>query len=316
MTGTLELGPLDLRLVEIFCLVCEQKSFSKAAEHLRLSQPTVSSHIKTLERQVGASLLDRLGREVTPTPVGTLVYEHGRRIVEAKRALAEDLNRYLHRLEGQLHIGASTAPGDYLLASLIGEFRKMHPGIEVSLMIRDTAAILESLENGRIEIGFVGARRAADSALCFEEFSIADRLVLVAPVGSRWGEVNAIDLEQLRREPFVLREPGSGTRLVFEQHLEALGVSLRELNVVAELGSTAAVKQAVLAGIGLAVVSHLAIQQEVEAGLLKILGMPDLDPLERHFFQVTHTRRARSPLCDAFLQWLSLDHHRSLKKSI
>lgn len=299
-----DLEPLDLRLVEIFCLVCEQRSFSKAAERLRLSQPTVSSHIKTLERQVGASLLDRLGREVAPTRVGTLVYEHGRRIVEAKRALIEDLSRCLHRLEGQLHIGASTAPGDHLLASLIGELRREHPGIEISLMIRDTADILESLENGRIELGFVGARRAGDSSLRFEELALADRLVLVAPAGSRWDGVAAVGIEQLCREPLVVREPGSGTRLVFEQRLEALGRGLGELNVVAELGSTAAVKQAVLAGAGLAVVSRLAIQQEVGAGLLKVLAMPELDPLERRFFRVTHARRARSPLCEAFLQWL------------
>jgi LysR family transcriptional regulator, transcriptional activator of the cysJI operon len=304
LTGPLDPGPLDLRLVEIFCLVCEQRSFSKAAERLRLSQPTVSSHIKTLERQVGASLLDRLGREVTPTRVGILVYEHGRRIVEAKRALIEDLNRCLHRLEGQLHIGASTAPGDHLLASLIAELRTVYPGIEVSLMIRDTAAILESLENGRIELGFVGARRTGDSNLCFQELAMADRLVLVAPAGSRWDEVTEVGIEQLRREPLVVREPGSGTRLVFEQRLEKLGGSLHELNVVAELGSTAAVKQAVLAGAGLAVVSRLAIQHEIGAGLLKVLAMPDLDPLERRFFRVTNARRALSPLCEAFLQWL------------
>lgn len=294
---------VDLRLLEIFCHVCEKRSFSRAAEHLRLSQPTVSSHIRTLEQQVGTALLDRLGRDISPTRAGELLFQHGRRIMEAKRALTEDLDRFLNRLEGQLLIGASTIPGEYLLPPLIGELHSVHPRIETRLQIGDTLEILEKLSQGRVEVGFVGAQRGDIPDLQYQDFA-SDRLVLVAPT-RRWNGRTEIDLEEFFSEPVVLREPGSGTRTMFERRLEQLGRSPSELNIVAEMGSTSAVKQAVLAGLGLAVLSHLAVQAEVQAGLLKIVSLREVGPVERRFFTVIHARRARSPLSEAFLLWLS-----------
>lgn len=295
---------VDLRLLEIFCHVCEKRSFSRAAEHLRLSQPTVSSHIRTLEQQVGTTLLDRLGRDVSPTRAGELLYKHGRQIMEAKRALAEDLDRFLDRLEGQLPIGASTIPGEYLLPPLIGEFRSTHPRIETQLQIRDTMEVLEKLREGRIEVGFVGAQRGDIPDLQYQDFA-SDRLVLIAPANESWNGRAEIGFEEFCREPVVMREPGSGTRTMFERRLEQLGRGPSELDIVAEMGSTAAVKQAVLAGLGIAVLSHLAVQAEVRAGLLKIVSLREVCPIERRFFTAVHARRARSPLCDAFLLWLS-----------
>jgi DNA-binding transcriptional LysR family regulator len=295
---------MDLRLVEIFCHVCEEKSFSRAASRLRLSQPTVSSHIRTLERQVGAVLLDRPGRAVTPTRVGALLYEHGQRILEAKRALIEDLDRLLNRLEGQLPIGASTIPGEYLLAPLIGEFRAAYPRIEIKLRIRNTAEILGNVRNGRIELGFVGSRLAEFADLQFEDFG-ADRLVLVAPVKGKWDGRAEVGINELCRYPLIMREPGSGTRATFERRLEQLGRSPLALNVVAEMGSTSAVKQAVLAGIGLAVLSYLAVQSEVKAGLLRIVPIAELGTLERRFFTAIHAHKNRSPLGEALLAWLA-----------
>lgn len=294
---------MDLRLLEIFCHVCEERSFSRAAERLRLSQPTVSSHVRTFEQQVGATLLDRLGREVTPTRAGALLYEHGRRIMEAKRAMTEDLDRFLHRLEGQLGIGASTIPGEYLLPPLLGELRSAYPRIEVQLLIRDTAEILEKVRAGEIELGFVGARRGDIPDLEYRDFA-ADRLVLVTPADGRWSGVAEIGLEELCREPMVAREPGSGTRTFFERRLEQVGRGAGDLHIVAEMGSTSAVKQAVLAGLGVAVLSHLAVTFEARAGLLQVVELRDIGPLERRFFTVVHARRVRSPLCEAFLAWL------------
>jgi DNA-binding transcriptional LysR family regulator len=295
---------MDLRLLEIFCHVCEEKSFSRAAERLRLTQPTVSSHIRAFERQVGAVLLDRLGRVATPTRVGALVFEHGRRILEAKQALTADLSRLLNRLEGQLAIGASTIPGEYLLAPLIAEFCSAHPRIEIQLQIRDTAEILENLKDGRIEVGFVGARRSDVPEVQYQDFA-GDWLVLVAPAHGKWRERAEIGIEELCREPLVMREPGSGTRASFEQRLEQLGRSPGDLNVIAQMGSTSAVKQAVLAGMGVAILSHLAVQPEIRLGLLKTVALRELGPIERRFFMAVHARRARSPLAETLLTWLA-----------
>jgi DNA-binding transcriptional LysR family regulator len=295
---------MDLRLLEIFCHVYEERSFSKAAERLHLSQPTVSSHVKTLELQVGTTLLDRLGREVTPTRAGTLLYEHGRRIIEAKRLLAQQMDRYLNRLEGELLIGASTIPGEYLLVPLIGEFRAAFPGVEVKLLIRDSAEVLEGVEAGRLEVGFAGAKRALESDLHFQDFAV-DQLVLVAPARSKWDAAAEIGFEQLCREPLVVREPGSGTRMIFERRLAELGLDPGALQVAAEMGSTAAVKRAVQSGLGMAVISHLAVEDEVRAERMKVIDIREVGRLERHFYVVTHRRRARSALCDAWLSWLA-----------
>jgi DNA-binding transcriptional LysR family regulator len=295
---------MDLRLLEIFCLVCEEKSFSRAAERLRLSQPTVSSHVKRLERQVGATLLDRMAREVVPTRVGALLYEHGLRIVRAKRELMEQIDRYLNRLQGELLVAASTIPGEYLLVPIIGEFCALYPGIELRLLICDTLEVLESVDQGRVELGFAGGKRLTETNLAFQDFA-EDRLVLVAPADARWAKVTEIGLERLMREPLVVREPGSGTRMMFERRLEELGRDPRDLKVVAQVGSSSAIKRAVRTGLGLSVVSHLAVQDELRAGQLKVIDVREIGRLERRFFVVTHRARMRSPLGEALLAWLT-----------
>jgi DNA-binding transcriptional LysR family regulator len=295
---------MDLRLLEIFCCVYEEKSFSKAAQRLHLTQPTISGHIKSLEEYFGAPLFDRLGREIKPTRAGRLLYEHGRQIVEIKKLTMEGMGRFLNRLEGQLQLGASTIPGEYLLPPIIGRFREAHRHVQVSLMISDTKAIIKDVEDGRIEIGFVGAR-VPDRSLTFSEFA-KDQLILVAPTTPRWKQTSVISLDELKKEPLLIREPGSGTRIMFERKLDELGHHLEEFNVVAELGSTTAVKEAIKAGIGVSILSHLAVQTELAARLMKPIRLREIQTLEREFFAVVNAKRTRSPLCEVFLEHMNL----------
>ncbi|MBI3949539.1 MAG: LysR family transcriptional regulator [Acidobacteria bacterium] len=290
--------------MEIFCCVYEEKSFSKAAQRLYLTQPTISGHIKSLEEYFGTALFDRLGREIKPTRAGKLLYEHGRRIIEIKKIMVQGMSRFLNRLEGQLHLGASTIPGEYLLPSIIARFRGSHPTIQVSLMIRDTKAIIKDVEDGRVELGFVGAR-VPDRGLTFNEFA-TDRLILVVPMTPRWKKTNSISLNELKKEPLLIRESGSGTRLMFERKLNELGHNLEDFNIVAELGSTTAVKEAIKAKIGASILSHLAVQTELAAGLMKTIRIREIETLERDFFVVVNAKRARSPLCETFLEHMNL----------
>jgi DNA-binding transcriptional LysR family regulator len=170
-------------------------------------------------------------------------------------------------------------------------------------MIHDTAEVLRRLLDGQMEIGFVGRRRS-DCPLEFEQFAV-DRLVLVAPAGSPWAAKEELDLAQLQEAPFLLREAGSATRMVFEERLAAVGLTVNNLTVVAELGSTSAIKQGVRSGIGLSVLSEIAVQAEVETRLMKRIEVPQLGSLERQFFSVVDGRRARSPLCLAFQSFLA-----------
>src|SRR5881296_934982 len=128
---------MDLRLFEIFCAVYEERSFSRAAARLRLSQPTVSEHIQTLEKAFGTLLFERMARNVRPTRAGDHLYEQARRLGELRRGIEEGMARFLNRLEGRLVIGASSIPGEYLLPPLIGDYRESHPGVRLSLAVRD-----------------------------------------------------------------------------------------------------------------------------------------------------------------------------------
>lgn len=294
---------MDLKLLEIFCCVVEEKSFSKAAQRLELAQPTISGHIKALETYFGTLLFDRLGREVRPTGAGELLYSQGRQIIALKRSVIEGMQRYLDRLEGQLRVAASNIPGEYLLPRFLGHFRELHPRIQVQVVISDSQAVIEGVGQGHYEIGFVGAR-PAQPGFKFERFA-SDRLVLVVPHSPSWEGVDSISLIELARKPLLLREPGSGTRLMLEQRLHERGHRFVDFYVVAELGSTAAIKEAIKAKVGCSILSELAIQTELAAGLLKTVQIRELGNIERDFFWVIDPRRTTSPLCEIFLDALN-----------
>ena len=293
---------MNLKALEAFCAVYEEGRFTGAAGRLGLSQPTVSAHVRKLEEELGARLFDRLGRDVQPTRAARLLYRHARRVLDLSRAMTEELDRFVHGLHGRLLVGASTIPGEYWLPARLGRFHALHPEIAVTLEIHDTREVIERVRDGRLEMGVVGARME-NGGLAFRELAI-DHLVLIAPAGARWRGRGRVELDELRDEPFVLREPGSGTRLRFEQALAARGLAVGDLRVVAELGSTTAVKEAVKAGVGVSVLSRLAVQADLDAGLLVALEVRELDGLERSFFSVVHGGRALSPLARAFLDFL------------
>ncbi len=293
---------MNLRALEAFCAVYETESFTQAGDRLGLSQPTVSSHVRRLEEELGAALFDRVGRAVQPTRAAHLLFRHARRLLDLAGEMNEELDRFLHGLHGRLLVGASTIPGEYWLPSRIGRFHALYPEIEVTVEIADSGGVIARLQEGRLELGVVGARMELGD-LNFRELA-TDRLVLVAPATPEWRCRDEITLEELRQIPFILREPGSGTRLMFEQALAPWGLSLQDLRVVADLGSTTAVKEAVKAGLGVSVLSRLAVKDDLRAGLAHTVRIHELDGLERKFFAVVHEKRSLSPLAKAFLDFL------------
>jgi len=294
---------MDLRLVEIFCAVYEERSFSKAARRLGLSQPTISGHIKALETGLDSRVFDRLGREIQPTRAGQLLYKYGRQIGELKQSAEEAMARFLNRLEGRLLLGASTIPGEHLLPANIGAFKGAYPKIDINLVIRDSQAIVEGVKAGAFDLGFVGAR-LPDEGLLFEPFS-SDRLILVAPPIPEWKTSGGIlSFESLRAKPLLVREHGSGTRMMLERALERHNLSLRDFNVVAALGSTSAIKQGIKANMGASFLSSIAVEDELASGAMRRIDVSGFEHNQRDFFTVVHTRRAASPLRSAFLEFL------------
>jgi len=292
---------MDIRKLEVFCKVVELKSFTRAAEAVLLSQPTVSENIRGLEEELGHKLIDRLGRTAEPTPVGCLLYDYAGKILRLQHETLQALERYSGRLIGRIMIGAGTIPGTYILPGLIGGFRRKYSSIQATLRIAGSRLIAREVLNGELEIGVIGA--------CWNEKGLqwreifADELALVVHSSHPWAGRREVALMELRGKPFILREKASGTRQVIHQILERHGLKPAELKEVAEIGSSAAVKQAVRAGLGMSILSKRAVEQEVRCGELVSIAVSGVQ-MKRSFYLIRRKNRELSPLATVFLEFL------------
>jgi DNA-binding transcriptional LysR family regulator len=292
----------DLRQLEIFRKVVDLGSFSKAANSVFLAQASVSERIATLENMVGTRLLDRLGRQVVPTKAGELLYKHAILLLDMKRTASLEMQEFLGVRRGEIQMGASTIPGEYILPGVIGLFRKKYPSISVALTIADTVDIHGRVLEGDFELGVVGSR-VAHNALIYHELW-EDELVLAVPAKHRWAKKKGVSLAELCEEPFIMREVGSGTLKIMEEYLEASrSKGADPLNVVAHLGTSTAVKEGIKAGLGISILSSRAVETEVKAGVLKALKVKGLS-MSRSFYLIRDKRRIASPLCQAMLDFL------------
>jgi DNA-binding transcriptional LysR family regulator len=292
---------MDLWRLNIFCKVVELRSFSKAASTVYLSQPTVSSHIKDLENHFECKLIDRLGREVVPTKAGQLLYGYAAKMIALKEDTEKALAEFQGKIRGHLTIGGSTIPGGYILPPLLGRFKKAYPEVTVTLTEGDTAGIIQDTLEGRVELGIVGAK-AGEVQLVQEKF-MDDEMCLIVPTGHNWAIRGTVMVDDLEGEPFIMREPGSGTRKSIEQVLDEAGYRPSRLNVVAEMGSTEAVRQAIKAGVGVSILSECAVVDELTSGILRKVGIEGVS-FHRAFYLITHKHRTQSPLCRTFVQFL------------
>lgn len=292
---------MDLRRLEAFATVAELASFSRAAEVLSVTQSTVSEHVRALERDLGVQLIDRLGRGAAPTPVGELLLGYARRMLGLAREARQAIDRFQGRLAGELTLGGSTIPGEYVLPALLGQFRAKFPDVSVRLLIGSSRQVAEWVDEGRVEVGVTGARPALRSLEA--RALMDDELVLVVPADHPWAGQPAVTLAALREAPLLVRERGSGSREALERALDAAGTGLGAFRIVGEVGSTQAIKQAVRAGVGLALISRRAVEDECRARLLACARVQDL-AVTRAFHLVIHRERTRSPLADAFVQFL------------
>ena len=292
----------DLRQLEIFCRVIEHKSFSQAAKSLHLAQASVSERISTLENMVGTRLLDRLGRQAVPTKAGEILYRRALELLEKKRETCQEIENFLGIRRGEITIGASTIPGEYILPKLIRRYRGKYPEISVRMKIGDTEEINIQVEDGSLEFGVVGSK-GGDKTLNYQELW-KDDLVLVIPPDHKWSNRKSVRLRDLLEEPIILRETGSGTRKILEEHLRGkTEVTFDTLNIIAVLGSSTAVKEGVRAGLGISIISSRAVDNEARSGDLKVLKISDLS-IKRSFYLVLDKRRIQSPLAKSFADFL------------
>ncbi len=295
---------MDIHRLMVFCKVIELQSFTRAAEAVSLTQPTVSEHIRALEESVGEKLIDRLGREVLPTPAGKILYQYAREIIILREKAVQALKKFKGNLSGSLHIGASTIPGTYILPGLIGSFKASYPSTHITLKIGSSGEVVQKILDGTVEFAMIGAKWDEKRVALEEVYS--DELTLVVYPGHPWECREVVGLDDLAGVAFVSRERGSGTRVVMQQALESAGFSASRLNVVAEMGSTEAVRQAVKAKVGVAILSSHAVIEDIERKTLVPLTLDGLR-IRRPFYLAQRKNREASPLCAAFLEHLRAD---------
>ena len=295
---------MDLHRLEVFCKVVELRSFTKAAEAVLLSQPTVSEHIRTLEGMLGEKLLDRLEREAFPTPAGQILYRYAQKMLRLREEAIQAIATYKGELSGRLVFGGSTIPGTYILPKIIGSFKARHPSIQVTLRIASTGEIVEALVRGDLEIGLVGSKWK-DRRLKTEEM-FSEELVLVVYPEHPWSKRDEIVMEELYGEPFILRERDSGTRIVMSEILEAHGFDFSRLFVVAEMATTQAVLQGIKARIGISILSRKAVEEDLQRGSLVAVSLSGIR-FYRSFYLIQRVNRQLSPLCHAFLMHLRME---------
>lgn len=287
---------VTLRQFEVFLAVARAESFRRAAEILHLSQPALSQHVAELERALGARLLDRLGRRVTLTEAGRILEDHALRVFSTLASARETIGELSGVTRGSLLVGASTTPGIYLMPALVGAFEREFPGISVDLRIANSQVIEEHVRANELDLGVVGGHGLRPGEACLAA-GVLDELVLIVPPGHRWAGRAGIEASRLAQERLLTREEGSATRHVTERALLQAGVKIGR---TMELGHTEAIKQAVMAGLGVAFVSIYAVRGELETGRLQQVRLRGFR-VRRHFHVIHNEARTLTARATAFI---------------
>jgi DNA-binding transcriptional LysR family regulator len=260
---------MDDHRLKVFCTVAETKSFSKASEIIHLTQPAVSLQIQALEEIYETKLFDRSSSTVTLTPAGEILYKYAKQILSLYAQVEKEIATLTGLIKGSVRLGASTTIANYLLPSVISDFKKRNNRVRFHLLIGNTKRIVDHLNNGIISFGLVEGDVSKFKIKA--EKVLKDELVVIVSPEHPFSNRKNISVSELVKEPFILREEGSGTRQIIENYLLKYGISVSDLNVTAVLGGTEAIKEAVEDGTGISIVSKWAVRREVSRGTLKML---------------------------------------------
>ena len=286
---------LNLHLLRLFSAVARTGSFSRAAELLHISQPAISKGVRDFELQVGCRLLDRTPKGVRPTREGLALARHAETLFAVERAAEDELLSLRNLDSGSLRVGASTTIATYMIPEYLGIFRRAYPGIDLHLVSANTRDIADLMVAHEIEIALVEGPVDDDSLV--SEAWRTDVMGLIAGPEHRFAAAaDPIDCDLLQDEILIVREPGSGTREVVAH---ALATQRVEPKRTLEIGSTEAIKQAVAAGVGVAIVSMATIADQIKLGRFKVIPIKGVH-IERTLWQLKTPGRLEVPAAVAF----------------
>lgn len=292
---------MDDHKLKVFCTVAETKSFSKTSEIIHLTQPAVSLQIQALEEVYETKLFDRSSSTVTLTPAGELLYTYAKEIRSLYAAVEKEIGEITRIVKGSISVGASSTIGNYLLPGVITDFKKTHLKIKVHMLVGNTKKVVELLNSGNIDLGLVEGE-VSRQKMNVERLT-PDELLLIVPSHHPWAKKKEISISELAKEPFILREAGSGTRQMIEKFLAKHGIAPQDLKISMVLGSTEAIKGAVENGLGVSIISRWTARKESKYGTLHILRIKE-DKVMREFSLITNKHAVSSHAVDEFLTYL------------
>jgi len=287
--------------LKVFCTVAETKSFSKTSEIIHLTQPAVSLQIQALEEKYETKLFDRSSSTVTLTPAGEILYKYAKDILSLYHSAEKAIGKQTGLVKGSLTVGAGSNIGNYILPTLITEFKLTHPKSKIYLIISNSRRVTELLNAGNIDVGLVEGDVSRQKLVVKKLFS--DELQVIVPPHHLWAKKKEVSIAELSREPFIMREPGSATRQMIEKFLGRHGVTLHDLKITSVLGSTEAIKDAVENGLGISIISRWAARKENRYGTLHLLNLKE-EKMTRDFSLIMHKNAVSSNSLEEFVSFL------------
>lgn len=275
---------ITIQQMEAVIALVEEGSFSRAAKRMLLTQPALTKNIKNAEDFLGVKLANRSSAGISLTPEGKIIYDYARRMIKLRNEAREKIIALGKNTGGNIYLSASTIPADYILPRALSSYRKTNPDTRIYVKSADSEAAMNMVLDNEVEIGCIGKQPLNNKLVA--ETLWKDRLILVVPKFHPWCKKKSVALAELLAEPFVVRERGSATRELFEALLKkSKSLSLSQFNICSSLGSSEAVKEAVIAGLGVSVISIYAVSRELSQGLLFEVPVQGFS-LERNFYLI------------------------------
>lgn len=300
--STDHLKGITIQQMEAIISLVEEGSFSRAAKRMLLTQPALTKNIKNAEDCLGVKLANRSSAGISLTPEGKILYDYAKRMIKLRDEAREKVIALGKDACGNIYVGASTIPATYILPRVLSEFNKINYGIRIHIKVADSEEAMNMVLDNEVEMGFIGKKPLNRKLVADPLWK--DRLVLAVPEDHPWCKKKSITLPELLNEPFVIREKGSATRELFESCLKrSASTSLAQFNIRGELGSSEAIKEAVIAGLGVSVISIHAVWRELSQGSLFEVPIQG-NPMERSLYLIHKRQLDFRPFHKTFINFI------------
>ncbi|MBC5995736.1 LysR family transcriptional regulator [Romboutsia ilealis] len=301
---------MDFKQLEVFVSVVKHESFSKAARELFLTQPTVSSHIQNLEKELNTVLLNRNNKTIKLTPSGEILYKHAIYILNNCKKAIFDIKEYSGKIEGIIDIACSSIPETYILPEFLKSFCSNFPDVRFSINHYDSQFAISEILNERVSFGFVGVKPSNNQ---IKHLQIAsDELVLITSTDNNIKNENGyIDINELSKLNLIMRKEGSGTRRLILDTLNKNKFSISNLNIVAHVESNESIKEMVRFGLGVSFISYMSAVDYIDDNKVKFYRVKNVD-FNRNFYFIYSKQKVLTPLEDRFI--IELRNYFNLQK--